>query len=244
MAPSLDRRADQRGGTALDCARNLHPEKVNSELRRSWTRRVAHSLAGCMALLVVLSAAVSLAQDEVEVQAKPKLLLLPIVVHSSENPAYLREGLSDMLVTRFIQEDNFEVIWADDASLATTHLERAIEEGRAQQANFVLFGSFTRFGEGASLDMQAASTAEGQQGATLREIFVHSGSIGEVIPDLKDLVGKVTRFAIPQYRPGSPVTESAAAPDSRVNLLDLQRRVSALEEALQPAGPAGPAPPP
>ncbi|MCH2185336.1 hypothetical protein MK280_05640 [Myxococcota bacterium] len=197
-----------------------------------------------MALSVVLSAALSGAQEEEAVQRKPKLLLLPIVVHSSENPAYLREGLSDMLVTRFIQEDNFEVIWADDASLATTHLERAVQEGRTQQVDFVLFGSFTRFGEGASLDMQAASTAEGDQGATLREIFVHSGSIGEVIPDLKDLVGKVTRFAIPQYRPVASGNADVVAGDSRVNLLDLQRRVSALEEALRSAGPAGPAPPP
>ena len=228
----------------MDRASSQHLEKVNSEPRRRWARRFPPSLAGWMALWVVLSAAGSLAQSEVEAQSKPKLLLLPIVVHSSENPAYLREGLSDMLVTRFIQEDNFDVIWADDASLATTHLERAVQEGRAQQADFVLFGSFTRFGEGASLDMQAASTAEGEQGATLREIFVHSGSIGEVIPDLKDLVGKVTRFAIPQYRPGAPGNQSAATPESRVNLLDLQRRVSALEEALQSAGPAGPAPPP
>ena len=228
----------------MDRASSRHPEKVDSEPRRPWARRCSPWLAWWMSLSVVLGAAACLAQDEVQVQPKPKLLLLPIVVHSSENPAYLREGLSDMLVTRFIQEDNFDVIWADDASLATTHLERAVQEGQAQKADFVLFGSFTRFGEGASLDMQAASTAEGEQGSTLREIFVHSGSIGEVIPDLKDLVGKVTRFAIPQYRPGSPGAESTAAPASRVNLLDLQRRVSALEEALQSAGPAGPAPPP
>ena len=228
----------------MDWAIRRHLGKGHCTPRGTWISWSRPWLAWCMALSVVLSAGLSVAQEEEEAQRKPKLLLLPIVVHSSENPAYLREGLSDMLVTRFIQEDNFEVVWADDANLATTHLERAVQEGRTQQVDFVLFGSFTRFGEGASLDMQAASTAEGDQGATLREIFVHSGSIGEVIPDLKDLVGKVTRFAIPQYRPAASGDEDVSAGDSRVNLLDLQRRVSALEEALRSVGPAGPAPPP
>ena len=170
------------------------------------------------------------------------LLLLPIVVHSSENPTYLREGLSDMLVTRFIQEDNFQVIQTDDRSLATTHLPTAVREARSLNADYVLFGSFTRFGEGASLDMQAASTAEGEQGAPLREIFVHSGSIGEVIPDLKDLVGKVTRFGIPDYRPGAGSPVGADAEPSGESLRDLQRRVSALEQALQNMQPVGPQP--
>ena len=194
--------------------------------------------------LITVCFGASSALAQVAEPEKPVLLLLPIVVHSSENPAYLREGLSDMLVTRFIQEDNFEVIQADDRSLATTHLPTAVREGRSLNADFVLFGSFTRFGEGASLDMQAASTAEGEQGAPLREIFVHSGSIGEVIPDLKDLVGKVTRFGIPDYRPGvgSPVGGEAAP--SGESLRDLQRRVSALEQALQNMQPVGPQPAP
>ena len=225
-------------------AESKREEGVQAFARKTWLQPVWRSGTLLLCLALLISGNIAFAQDTEEGPSKPTLLLLPIVVHSSENPGYLREGLSDMLVTRFIQEDNFNVVRVDDASLATTHLDRAVEEGRELKANFVLFGSFTRFGEGASLDMQAASTAEGEQGATLREIFVHSGSIGEVIPDLKDLVGKVTRFAIPQYRPGSAVSQGGAAAEPGVNLLDLQRRVSALEQALPSVGPAGAAPAP
>jgi len=187
------------------------------------------------ALLVALS--IALASSPLLAQSdRPKLLLLPIVVHSSENPRYLRDGLADMLTTRFIQEGSFEIIRVDDSRRSTTRVSEALEAARSENADFVLFGSFTRFGEGASLDMQAASTAEGEEGQTLREIFVHSGSIGEVIPDLTDLVGKVTRFAVPGYT-GGPAAVSdgpagARAP-SRDELADLRRRVAALEQAIR-----------
>lgn len=168
-------------------------------------------------------------------EGKPKLLLLPVVVHSSESPDYLRAGLADMLASRFIQAGNFEVTLLDDPRKATTRIPTALAIAREEGADFVLFGSFTRFGEGASLDMQAAATAEGEDGETLREIFVHSGSIGEVIPDLKDLVGKVTRFAIPEYTPAPAAVAANPAPAGRRddNGSELRRRVAALEQAVR-----------
>lgn len=187
--------------------------------------------------LTLVTVAVLLAAQPASGQTeKPSLLLMPIVVHSSENPGYLRDGLSDMLATRFIQEGNFEIMHVDDSRRATTRLSDALDAAREENADYVLFGSFTRFGEGASLDMQAAATAEGEEGETLREIFVHSGSIGEVIPDLTDLVGKVTRFAIPTYIPLPAARGDApgtAAPTSRDEINDLRRRIAALEQAIR-----------
>jgi len=178
-------------------------------------------------------------------EGKPSIALLPAVVHSSENPEYLRQGLSDMLSSRFTQADDFVVIGIEDPRKATTRLDKALEVGREAGADFVLFGSFTRFGAGASLDMQAARTAEGVEGETLREIFVHSGSMGEVIPDLVDLVGKVTRFAIADYVPTSPDTPvtGGGRAASQASVEELQKRIAALEAALtalQEGAPASP----
>ena len=165
---------------------------------------------------------------------KPTLLLLPIVVHSSENPEYLRAGLADMLASRFIQAGSFEITRIDEPGKAPTRLADALDAAREEGTDFVLFGSFTRFGEGASLDMQAAATAEGEEGQTLREIFVHSGSIGQVIPDLTDLVGKVTRFAIPGFEPApAAAAPTGGAAPRRDDLADLRRRIAALEQAVQ-----------
>jgi hypothetical protein len=188
-------------------------------------------MAGCALTVAIFSAPAAAQTAE-----KPTLLLLPIVVHSSESPDYLRAGLADMLASRFIQAGSFEIIRIDDPRKATTRLADALDFAREEDADFVLFGSFTRFGEGASLDMQAAGTEEGEQGETLREIFVHSGSIGQVIPDLTDLVGKVTRFAIPDYIPVPAAAGDGApggAPARRDELSDLRRRIAALEQAVR-----------
>ena len=181
------------------------------------TARIALS-----ALLLVSSPGA--AQDE----SKPEIALVPVVVHSAEDPGYLRFGLADMLVSRLEQAGVFEVIRINDPTKATTSLDEALATAREVGAGFVLFGSFTRFGQGASLDMQAASTAPGDQGEPLREIFVHSGSIGDVIPDLDELVGKVSRFAVSDFNE----TAVAAGPGSdraRPSVDKLRRRVDALE---------------
>jgi len=156
-------------------------------------------------------------------------------VHSSENPTYLQEGLTDMLQARFRQGGVFELKQITDPSRSTTDLSEAVAAARDENADFVLFGSFTRFGAGASLDMQAATTALGGSDESMREIFVHSGSIAEVIPDLDELVGKVTQFANADPASGValPNSQGAGAPQAETQVEQLQRRVEALEAQLQ-----------
>jgi len=167
-----------------------------------------------------------------------RIALLPVVVHSAENPGYLRQGLADMLASRFEQLGTFDVVQVEDPAKATTQLSDALAVGRSVEADFVLFGSFTRFGSGASLDMQAAATDPAGDGEILRQIFVHSGSIGDVIPDLDSVVGKVTRFAVSDFRAATPaaVSESGAsgaASAATPELRDLERRIQALESAME-----------
>jgi hypothetical protein len=140
-----------------------------------------------------------------------------------------------MLMARFHQSADFQLIQIEDPEQATTDFEEAVAAGRGAGADFVLFGSFTRFGEGASLDMHAASTDPGGDEDNLREIFVHSGAIGEVIPDLDDLVGKVARFAVDGYEPDAEpgVSPTTPAPGSRADLLQRVQTLEATVQALQ-----------
>lgn len=180
-------------------------------------------------LAIVLSSPVGAPRAE----QKPILVLLPIRVHSSENPVYLQEGLSDMLVARFRQGGVFELKEIKDPDQSTTDLTEAVAVARDAGGDFVLFGSFTRFGAGASLDMQAAATVLGGQGDSMREIFVHSGSIAEVIPDLDDLVGKVTQFATAEYPPTRSRAGAAAGGENASEIDELKRRVADLETRLE-----------
>ena len=163
-----------------------------------------------------------------------RIAVLPIVVHSADDPGYLRAGLADMLAARLDQVGGFEVIRIEEVEKGTTRLERAVEVGAKAGAEYVLFGSFTRFGTGASLDMQCSSTANFDKGSALREIFVHSGSIGEVIPDLDDLVGKVGRFAIEGFTSQAETADVSAGPAAGTAELDeLRARLRQLEEIVE-----------
>jgi len=178
-------------------------------------------------LMMVATAIPSLAAEDT-----PKLLLLPIVVHSAEDPEYLRDGLSDMLTARFSRIGALELIRHSDPEYGTTDLSEALELGRKAGADFVLYGSFTRFGQGASLDVQCSPTDDSEGRVPLREIFVHSGSIGEIIPDLDELAGKVSRFAL-----GELIVPAAPAPGAFASVgpagsQDLLDRIEALEAAI------------
>lgn len=211
--------------------------RAASSVRRGWlpcslrAGRGRSPLVG-LVLLVLLSGG-ELRAAEGAANHKPSILLLPVVVHSSESPGYLRRGLSDMMMARFQQAGQFDLIEIEDPAMATTELDEAVEAGRSVGADFVLFGSFTRFGEGASLDMHAASTSsDGEEGA-LREIFVHSGRIGEVIPDLDDLVGKVARFAIEDFSPTAMSAEGPSGGERLAGRAEVEERVRKLEEAVE-----------
>lgn len=203
------------------------------------------------AVLLVVALAVGaslLATAPARAAERIRIALLPMVVHSAENPDYLRSGLGDMLSSRLERVSDIDVIRIEDPDKATTNLDKALEMARKAQANFVLFGSFTRFGTGASLDVQCAGTAAKGEEEPLREIFVHSGSIADVIPDLDDLVGKVARFMIHDYSDRAAAEAAPATYPSSRALKDLERRVDALEQALRglsdkvgSEGPAGPA---
>jgi len=194
--------------------------------------RVRHDrfMTGLFACILLASLGGPVAAQETGAEVLPERLeiaVIPVVVHSSEDPEYLRAGIGDMLISRLEQAGVLEVVRVTNASKATTSVQAAIETGREAGADFVLFGSFTRFGQGASLDMQAASTAPGADGETLREIFVHSGSIGDVIPDLDELVGKVSRFAVSDFK--EPTSSGPSEARARPSVDKLRRRVDALE---------------
>jgi hypothetical protein len=71
---------------------------------------------------------------------------------------------------------------------------------------------------------------------------VQSGTLGEIIPKLDELAGKIRKHVSGGR---ASVGASAAPPASSPDLAELERRVQALERTVFHSGPAqGPAPPP
>ena len=124
-------------------------------------------------------------------EGRIRLAVLPVVVHSMGDGAYIREGLTDMLVSRLGRSPALAVIPIEDPSVATTKVDSARATATESGAEYVIYGSFTKFGEGASLDLRCAPVAS--DGGAPREVFVHSPTLAQLIPELDELVEKVTR---------------------------------------------------
>jgi TolB-like protein len=209
-------------------------------------RTLAGTVAAALPLLAVAAAAAPTV----------RVAVLPVVVHSLEQREYLQNGIADMLSTRLERNDALAIVRVRDAAQATTDGEAARAAARAAGAEFVVFGSFTRFGDGASLDLRCLPVA-GAKGDDPRSVFVQSGSVSEIIPRLDDVAEKVARY-VTSGDTGTPAVASGPSPaaggappeafqDALSELDELRARVERLEELLysregaaavpQPAGP-------
>lgn len=191
-----------------------------------------------VALAGVLVAAPALAGPGVRVA------LLPIAVHASGSESdYLQTGLAEMLSARLEQYEDLEVVRPGDASTPTSTRDEAQARGREAGADVVLYGSFTRFGSGASLDLRCdqiiatPASEEEKVDAPARRVFIQAGTLAEIIPDLDTLAEKVARFAISM--PGTPpkrgeagVALDADTGPTAAEYQNVLRRLDALESAL------------
>jgi outer membrane protein insertion porin family len=193
-------------------------------------RTLARAVAAALPLLAAAAGA----------QPKVRIVVLPVVVHALEQQDYLQNGIADMLATRLEQNPKLDVVRVGDAAQATLDAEAARGVGRSLGAAYVVFGSFTRFGEGASLDLRCQGT-EGPKGEDPRSVFVNAGSVGEIIPRLDDLAEKLGRYVttgggpppVAAGPPGAPPSPPAEALGDALSELDeLRARVERLEEVL------------
>jgi TolB-like protein len=198
--------------------------------------------------LVAAGAVLLLGAQKSLAENRAKLAILPIVVHTLEQKDYLRAGLADMLASRLGRVPGLAVIRVQGEGDATTDVEAAQESGRAAGAEYVLFGSFTQFGEGASLDLKCVSvSAKAKEGS--RSIFIQSGTLGEIIPRLDQVAEKVGRYlmidgqatgsapgGLPAVSAGAPSDGGATAgellQDALSELEALRGRVDALEQRI------------
>jgi hypothetical protein len=174
-----------------------------------------------------------------------RVALLPIAVYASGSDSdYLQTGLAEMISARLEQYEGLEVLRPDDAAKPTAAREEAMARARDAGAEFVLYGSFTRFGKGASLDLRcdrvlAPAADEGEHDpAPARRVFIQAGTLAEIIPDLDTLAEKVARFAIsgsgqPRRLGEADVAgEAASGVPTAAEYQEVLRRLDALERAL------------
>jgi hypothetical protein len=186
--------------------------------------------------LILLLAMSASAED------RTRIVILPIVVHSAaSNSSYVSRGITDMISSRLEQTGRVQVERVEDPNAATTALGKALEWGKARGGDYLIFGAFTQFGEGASLDVHCLPLAvkNEAEAAAARRIFISSGAMGDIIPKLDEIVDRVaiyTKVARSESAPGAAPNAAAPSPDV---LRDLARRLDALEKAVFKGGAGG-----
>ena len=164
-----------------------------------------------------------------------RVALLPLVVHSGEGREYLQQGMTDMLVSRLGRERRIAVVPVEDAATATTDAAAARKSGEANEAAYVVFGSLTRFGEGASVDLSVASVADADREP--RKIYVHAESMGALIPLLDGASERVAGAVLGGAESVAAGPDGASAA-SISEVQELRRRVEVLERAVFDEGAA------
>jgi TolB-like protein len=197
--------------------------------------------AGLLAAVFTSLAVLATAADAAE---SVRVVILPVVVHRAANDSgYVSRGVADMLSSRLEQVGGISVVRVESAKAATMDREAAQKTASRFEGDFVLYGAFTQFGEGASLDIHCASLQASEGGAAPRRVFIQSGTVGEIIPKLDMLVDKIVMFvkageaATLADAPGADeLTDlqdgSAVDPDT---IQELRERVEALEQAVYEA---------
>ena len=195
-------------------------------------------LAAAIVPLAVLTATAG-AEETVRV------VILPVMVHrSASDSGYVSRGIADMLSARLEQVGGISVVRVENAKAATTDPEAARKTAGRLDGDYVLYGAFTQFGEGASLDIQCVSLQAADGGSDApRRVFIQSGTIGEIIPKLDLLVDKIVVFlreggvavatTAPGEAPGPGGADDAAADADSIQ--ELRERVEALEQAVYEA---------
>jgi TolB-like protein len=191
----------------------------------------------------------SLAAPPAGAESPLRILILPIVVHSAAtDPSHVSGGLSEMIASRLEQSGRVFVERPEDESLATSQVGDALREGKARDVDFVIYGAFTQFGDGASLDIQCipVQVASEAEAVAARRIFIQSGAVGEIIPRLDEISGRLAAY-VNAGQPDSeelapePALESAtiSAPEPGSDVLrSIAERLQALEEAVFGGGDA------
>jgi outer membrane protein insertion porin family len=189
-------------------------------------------------IAVTLGLALAALAGAARAEERRTVAILPVVVHALDDQAYLREGLADMLASRLGQQPGIGVVRVNDPAKATLDAEAARAAGRAVGAQWVLYGSFTRFGDGASLDVQCVPVAAPGDPSP-RSIFVQSGQIADLIPRLDGVAERVAAHVMGRDGAGPRAPGDGAG---RAELDELRRRVEALERRAAGAAPPAPGP--
>lgn len=156
--------------------------------------------------------------------------ILPFAVHSGENIDYVKKGVWDMLYSRLSSGGELDLVSRQAVQDAIARLNKQELQnddvrhlGGTLGADYVVWGSITKFGNSVSLDGKLMDIAGG--GSPVG-IFEQCQNLDEVIPKVNEFarkiqmhaLGKVPETVLPRqesYPPEAPGPAAAAVPGQK-----------------------------
>ena len=170
------------------------------------------------ALVIVLLLFVCLSAPALAAPAR--VAILPFEMNAATDLAFLQEGILDMLGSRLSWHEKVEVIDKNETRAAVAAVEgfegesRALLVGGRLQADYVLFGSLTVFGESVSIDANMVDVSGRRPPLPF---FAQTRGMGEVIPKINEFATNINASVfgrqgapLPVATPGQPTGATTA----------------------------------
>jgi len=173
-------------------------------MKLRWLKRIG--------LLLVLIVPFTVAAED-----KKTIAVLPFTVHSAENIDYVKNGIWDMLYSRLSSGGEVNLVSRQAVLEALSKLkgkdyqaDDVYQVGKALNADYVVWGSITKFGSSLSLDGKLMDIAGN---ASPIGVFEQCPSLDDVIPRVNDFAKKIQMYALGKV-PQSVLPAPAAPPSS------------------------------
>jgi TolB-like protein len=159
--------------------------KGNSKNKKSYLTRAI--------LIVIFFCTLVSAADQ-----PTRVAVLPFKINAEKDLSFLRDGIFDMLNSRLTVPGKVTVFSRQAAQQAMESMDVPIDESSAREigvklnADFVIFGSLTVFGNSLSLDAKMIDVAGEKPTLTF---FNQSRDMGEVIPRINQFAAEINEKA-------------------------------------------------
>ncbi len=169
-------------------------------------KKIISVILGLATLLMIFAAA----------QAKDRytVTVLPFSVHSAENLEYVRQGISDMLVSRISAADKIDVTRKDvvqeilkKSGTKELNLTEVQTIGRQLKSDYVVWGSISKIGSSISIDGKLVDIAGSKSDVG---IYSQSQTLDEVIPRINDFSQRIVQHILGTTSQTAPLNTTAA----------------------------------
>lgn len=127
-------------------------------------------------------------------QPEKQVAIIPLKVNAAQDMSYLKDGIYDMFTSRLSAAGEIRVLDRAETTSAIAEVDGPVNDiaardiGTQLNADFVLYGTLTVFGDSYSIDARVVDAAGAQPTQTF---FVQSASQDELLPGINQMAAEI-----------------------------------------------------